>query len=36
MLLDEPSEWGFDVGFYGGLIGSALTIVLLYLAKSNQ
>ena len=36
MLLDEPSEWGFDVGFYGGLIGSALTIALLYLAKSNQ
>ncbi len=36
MLMDEPTEWGFDVGFYGGLIGSALTIVLLYLAKSNQ
>ena len=36
MLMDEPTDWGLDVGFFGSLIGSGLTILLLYLARSKQ
>lgn len=25
MLMDEPTEWGFDFGFFGGLIGGVMT-----------
>ena len=31
MLLDEPEEWWLDSGFYGGMIGSLLTAILLHL-----
>jgi hypothetical protein len=31
MLIDEPSDWWFGAGFYGGLLGSGLTGLLLFI-----
>jgi hypothetical protein len=31
MLMDEPEDWWLDSGFYGGMIGSLLTAILLHL-----
>ena len=33
MLIEDDAWWWLDLGFYGGVIGSGLTITLLYLAK---
>ncbi len=33
MLSDEPADWWFDGGFYGGLIGSGLAAVFFHLAR---
>jgi len=30
ILEDEPSDWWFDAGFYGGFLGSALTATLFF------
>ena len=30
ILEDEPEYWWFDAGFFGGVIGSALTVLLFY------
>lgn len=32
MLSDEPEDWWFDGGFYGGLLGSGLAAVFFHLA----
>ena len=36
MLLDEPSDWWLDAGFYAGLLGSMITGLLLYLAYKER
>lgn len=33
MLSDEPEDWWFGGGFYGGLIGSGLAAVFFHLAR---
>ena len=33
MLIEDDAYWGFDLGFYGGVIGAGLTITFLYLVK---
>jgi len=35
MLMDEPSEWWFGGGFYGGLVGSGLTALLFFLQDKS-
>jgi hypothetical protein len=35
MLMDEPSEWWFGAGFYGGLIGSGMTASLFFLQNKS-
>ena len=35
MLTDEPEDWWFDGGFYGGLIGSGLAAVFFHLARQE-
>ncbi len=35
MLMDEPSEWWFGTGFYGGLLGSGLTALLFFLQTKS-
>ena len=34
-IMFEEVWWWFDLGFYGGVIGSALTLVLLYLIQKE-
>jgi hypothetical protein len=36
MLSDEPEDWWLDAGFFGGVIGGALTAVFLYLAQRQD
>jgi len=37
MLIDEPTEWWLDTGFYGGFFGSILTALFFHItAKSDQ
>lgn len=36
MLIDEPSEWWFGAGFYGGLLGSGLTGLLFFLQQKSM
>ncbi|MFX0084679.1 MAG: hypothetical protein ACFFAU_03315 [Candidatus Hodarchaeota archaeon] len=36
MLMDEPTNWWFDIGFFGSIIGSGLTLIFFYLTRSNQ
>jgi len=31
VLTDEPDDWWLDVGFYGGIIGSGLSSLFLYM-----
>lgn len=33
MIIEDDAYWGFDLGFYGGVIGAGLTITFLYLVK---
>jgi hypothetical protein len=35
MLMDEPSEWWFGAGFYGGLLGSGLTALLFFFQNKS-
>ena len=35
LISEEDVEWWFDAGFYGGIIGSALTVVFLYQVKKE-
>ena len=36
MLSDEPADWWFDGGFYGGLLGSGLAAVFFHLAQRES
>lgn len=33
MLIEDDAYWGFDFGFYGGVIGAGLTVTFLYLVQ---
>ena len=35
MLMDEPSDWWFEAGFYGGLFGSGLTTLLFFFQNKS-
>lgn len=35
ILMDEPDDWWLDSGFYGGMIGSLLTAILLRLGLTR-
>lgn len=36
LTIEGEAYWWFDLGFYGGVIGSALTLVFLYLIKKEM
>ena len=33
LIIEDDAYWGFDLGFYGGVIGAGLTVTFLYLVK---
>jgi hypothetical protein len=35
LILEGDTDWWLDLGFYGGVIGSGLTLALLYLIKKE-
>ena len=35
LMLEGDTDWWLDLGFYGGVIGSGLTLALLYLIKKE-
>jgi hypothetical protein len=35
MLIDEPTNWWFEAGFYGGFLGSGLTALLFFLQHKS-
>ena len=36
MLLDEPTDWWLDTGFYGGFLGSGLTALFFHLTSKSR
>lgn len=35
MLVDEPSDWWFKAGFYGGFLGSGFTALLFFVQNKS-
>ena len=36
MLIEDPSEWWLDTGFYGGFFGSSLTALFFHLTSKSK